>query len=59
MRNFFVRYREFESYAHLNQLLERWLREEADPRIHGTVREVVAARFLREAPTLTPPPGDL
>lgn len=56
-RNFFVRYREFESFAHLNQLLERWLREEADPRVHGTVREVVAARFLREAPTLTPLPA--
>jgi transposase len=41
-QNFFVRYREFESFAHLNQLLERWLRDEADPRVHGTVREVVA-----------------
>ncbi|MGH9388825.1 MAG: IS21 family transposase, partial [Vicinamibacteria bacterium] len=56
-QNFFVRYREFESFAHLNQLLERWLREEADPRIHGTVREVVAERFVREAPTLTPLPA--
>lgn len=54
--NFFVRYRTFESLAHVNQLLERWLREEADPRIHGTVREVVAERFLREAPALTPLP---
>lgn len=54
--NFFVRYREFESWAHLNQQLEQWLREEADPRIHGTVREVVAERFVREAPHLTPLP---
>jgi hypothetical protein len=54
--NFFVRYREFDSWAHLNQLLEQWLREEADPRIHGTVREVVAERFTREAPHLAPLP---
>jgi len=52
--NFFARYREFESFAHLNQLLEQWLRDEADPRVHGTVREVVADRFVREAPALTP-----
>jgi transposase len=54
--HFFVRYRAFESGAHLNQLLEQWLREEADPRVHGTVHEVVAARFAREAPTLQPLP---
>ena len=50
--HFFVRYREFESWAHLNQLAEQWLREEADQRRHGTVHEVVAERFEREAPTL-------
>jgi hypothetical protein len=55
--NFFQRYRAFESYAHLNQLLEHWLREEADPRLHGTVREVVAERFAREAPSLGPLPA--
>jgi len=54
--NFFVRYREFESWAHLNQLLEQWLKEEADPRVHGTVKEVVAERFTREAPHLAPLP---
>lgn len=54
--NFFVRYREFESFAHLNQRLEQWLKEEADPRVHGTVREVVAERFAREAPQLAPLP---
>lgn len=52
--NFFARYREFESFAHLNQLLEQWLRDEADPRVHGTVKEVVAERFAREAPALSP-----
>jgi len=50
--NFFVRYRDFESWAHLNQQLEQWLRDEADPRVHGTVREIVAERFAREAPHL-------
>jgi hypothetical protein len=55
--HFFVRYRAFESLAHLNQLLEQWLREEADPRVHGTVHEVVAERFAREAPHLSPLPA--
>jgi transposase len=50
--NFFVRYRSFESWAHLNQLAECWLVEEADQRLHGTVKEVVAERFEREKPTL-------
>jgi transposase len=54
--HFFVRYRAFASWAHLNQLAEQWLREEADPRVHGTVHEVVAERFAREAPTLQPLP---
>ena len=56
-QHFFVRYREFESYAHLNQLAEQWLAEEADCRVHGTLREVVAERFAREAPALRPLPG--
>ena len=51
---FFVRYRAFESWAHLNQLAEQWLREEADRRVHGTVGEVVAERFAREAPPTVP-----
>ena len=55
--NFFVRYRSFESWAHLNQLAERWLAEEADPRLHGTVKEVVAERFTRERPALAPLPA--
>ena len=50
--NFFQRYRSFESWAHLNQLAEQWLAEEADPRLHGTLKEVVAERFAREAPSL-------
>jgi hypothetical protein len=56
--NFFVRYRHFESWVHLNQLAEKWLMEEADRRLHGTVREVVMERFEREKPSLRAlPPG--
>jgi transposase len=54
--NFFARYRSFESLAEMNALAERWLREVADPRVHGTVREVVRDRFAREAPELGPLP---
>jgi len=55
--HFFERYRSFESLAHLNQIAEQWLKEEADTRVHGTVREVVAARFAREAPALGATPA--
>lgn len=55
-QHFFVRYRAFDSLAHLNQLAEHWLREEADQRVHGTVKEVVAERFAREQPQLLPLP---
>ena len=55
-QHFFVRYREFESWAHLNQLAEQWLAQEADRRMQGTVKEVVAERFVREAPALQPLP---
>lgn len=56
-QHFFVRYRCFESWEHLNQLAEQWLAEEADQRIHGTVREVVAERFAREQPLLSALPA--
>lgn len=55
--HFFVRYRDFVSWAHLNQQAERWLREEADERVHGTVKEIVRERFAREAPMLQPLPA--
>ena len=55
--NFFVRYRAFDSWAHLNQLAEQWLVTEADQRLHGTVKEVVAERFEREQPLLLEPPA--
>lgn len=54
--HFFVRSRTFDRGAHLNQLAEQWLREEADQRRHGTVQEIVAARLTREAPMLRPLP---
>jgi integrase-like protein len=50
---FFVRYRAFESWAHLNQLAEQWLREGADRRVHGTVHEVVAELHPGSADALT------
>lgn len=55
-QNFFVRYRSFESWEHLNQLAEQWLKEEADLRVQGTVKEVVAERFEREKMYLQPLP---
>lgn len=55
--HFFVRYRQFDSFAHLNQQLEVWLRSEADTRVHGTVKEVVIERFTREAARLQPLPA--
>jgi len=51
-QHFFVRYRSFESWAHLNQLGAQWLASEADQRVQGTVKEIVAERFVREAPHL-------
>lgn len=56
-QHFFVRYRSFESWAHLNQLAEQWLASEADQRRQETVKEIVADRFEREAPYLKPLPA--
>jgi transposase len=55
--HFFVRYRTFDSFAHMNQLALAWLSEEADRRVHGTVKEVVIERFARETPHLGPLPA--
>lgn len=51
-QHFFVRYRRFESWEHLNQMAEYWLKIEADQRRHGTVKEVVLERFAKEASAL-------
>ena len=50
--NFFQRYRHFEDFSHMNALAERWLAEEADQRMHGTVKEVISERFKTEVPAL-------
>lgn len=55
--HFFVRYRSFASWAHLNRQAELWLQAEADQRLHGTVKEIVAERFAREAPALAALPA--
>lgn len=56
-QHFFVRYRAFDTFAHLNQLAEYWLCTEADQRVHGTVKEVVAVRFECEVHALQPLPA--
>lgn len=53
--HFFVRYRRFDSWSHLNQLLEQWLREEADLRVHGTHGEQVKLRFERDEQAVLKP----
>jgi transposase len=56
-QHFFVRYRRFDSWVHLNQVAEQWLAEEADRRVQSTVKEVVIERFGREAAHLRPLPA--
>ncbi|MHB8922806.1 MAG: hypothetical protein ACYC51_05335 [Thermoleophilia bacterium] len=51
--NFFQRYRSFDSLEEANNLALMWLKNEADPRLHGTVKEIIAVRFERERPHLT------
>lgn len=55
--HFFVRYQQFDSLAHLNRQIEDWLRSEAEPRVHGTTREVVQEMFNRERPHMLPMPN--
>lgn len=51
------RHRAFESLAHLNRLLQKWLAEVADERVHGTHKEVVRERFEAERAHLAPLPA--
>src|ERR1035441_6625151 len=51
--------RTFESLAAQNLFLANWERTVADTRIHGTVRQQVAALFKSEQPALLPLPADL
>jgi len=51
--------RTFTSLAAQNLFLAEWERTVADTRIHGTVRQQVAARFQIEHPALRPLPASL
>jgi transposase len=52
--------RSFESLTAQNQFLDQWEARVADTRIHGTVREQVAALFAKqEKPALQPLPAGL
>jgi transposase len=51
--------RTFPSLAAQNLFLSEWERTVADTRIHGTVRQQVAARFELERPALLPLPASL
>lgn len=46
----------FASLEELHAHLQRWLREVADVRVHGTTGEAPVVRFEREAAALTPLP---
>lgn len=44
----------FESWAHLQQHLDWWMREVADQRVHGTTDEIPVERFCIEREHLMP-----
>lgn len=46
--NFFVRYRQFDSLAHINQLLMQWINAEADHRTLRQFSQTPAERFTQE-----------
>ena len=54
-----VKGRTFGSLAEQNLFLTNWENTVADTRIHGTVRQQVAALFKAERPALLPLPADL
>lgn len=55
--HFFQRYRSFDSYAHLNQLLEQWLNTSAHQRVLRQFQQTPAQRFEEEQPHLLPRPA--
>lgn len=55
--HFFQRYRSFDSYAHLNQLLEQWLDSVASQRLLRRFQQSPAQRFEDERSQLTPRPA--
>lgn len=50
--NFFVRYRQFDSLAHINQLLMQWINAEADHRTLRQFSQTPTERFTQEKPHL-------
>lgn len=54
--HFFQRYRAFDSWAHLNQLLEHWLTAVADARQLRQFEQSPAERFVNEREALQPLP---
>ncbi|WP_051962349.1 IS21 family transposase, partial [Serratia sp. Ag2] len=57
--NFFVRYRQFDSLAHINQLLMQWINTEADHRTLRQFSQTPAERFTQElCHLLALPAGD-
>lgn len=54
--NFFVRYRRFDSFVHVNQLLAQWLDEVADKRDLRQFRQTPEDRFSLERDHLQPLP---
>ena len=55
--HFFQRYRSFDSYAHLNQLLEHWLTTCAHQRLLRQFQQTPLARFEAEKPQLLARPA--
>lgn len=55
--HFFQRYRSFDSYAHLNQLLEQWLSSYASQRTLRQFQQSPAQRFEEERHQLNPRPA--
>lgn len=54
--NFFVRYRRFDSFAHVNQQLEQWMADVADKRELRQFRQTPEQRFALEQEHLQPLP---
>lgn len=54
--NFFVRYRQFDSFAHVNQVLEQWMADVADRRELRQFRQTPEQRFTQEQSHLQPLP---
>lgn len=54
--NFFVRYRRFDSFAQVNQLLEQWMADDADRRELRQFRQTPEQRFTQEQEHLQPLP---